>query len=59
MSALEASLPSLVGHAIRGLVILTRAGSDAFVLLPSDAYGRRWARATRPPAIGVQSYSNS
>ena len=51
MGALEASLPSLVENAIRGPIVLTRNGSDAFVVLPVDAYGRLWARAPRPPVI--------
>ena len=51
MGALEESLPSLVERAAGGPVILTRRGSDAFVLLPLDAYGRLWAQAPRPPVI--------
>jgi hypothetical protein len=51
MGALEASLPSLVDSATRGPIVLTRNGSDAFVVLPVDAYGRLWARAPRPPVI--------
>ena len=50
MGALGASLPSSVDRAIRGPVMLTRTGSDAFVLLPPDAHIRVWARAPRPPA---------
>ncbi len=51
MGALEESLPSLVDSAVRGPVVLTRNGSDAFVVLPLDAYGRLWAQAPRPPVI--------
>lgn len=51
MGALEESLPSLVESAAGGPVILTRRGSDAFVLLPLDAYCRLWAQAPRPPVI--------
>ena len=51
MGALEESLPSLVESAARGPVVLTRRGSDTFVLLPLDAYGRLWAQAPRPPVI--------
>ena len=51
MGALEESLPSLVDNAVRGPVVLTRHGSDAFVVLPMDAYGRLWAQAPRPPVI--------
>ena len=51
MGALEESLPSLVESAARGPLVLTRSGSDTFVLLPLDAYGRLWAQAPRPPVI--------
>ena len=51
MGALEASVPSLVDSAVRGPLVLTRNGADAFVLLPLDAYGRLWAQAPRPPVI--------
>ncbi len=49
MGALGASLPSLVGHAIRGPAMFTRAGSDFLVFL--DANGRLRAGASRPRAI--------
>ena len=51
MGALEESLPSLVDSAVRGPIVLTRGGSDAFVVLPVDAYSRLWGRAPRPPVI--------
>ena len=51
MGALEESLPTLVERAAWGPVVLTRRGSDAFVLLPLDAYARLWAQAPRPPVI--------
>src|SRR3712207_5895695 len=51
MGALDESLPSLVDSAVRGPIVLTRRGSDAFVLLPVDAYSRLWARAPRAPVI--------
>ena len=51
--ALEESLPSLVDSAVQGPVVLTRRGSDAFVMLPLDAYRRLWAQAPRPPVIDV------
>lgn len=51
MGALEESLPSLVDSAIRGPLVLTRNGSDTFVVMPLDAYTRLWARAPRPPVI--------
>ena len=55
MGALEASLPSLVDHAIRGPVILTRTGSDAFGFLPTGACSRPRARGPRPQAIDARS----
>ena len=51
MGTLEATLPTLVDSAVRGPLVLTRNGSDAFVLLPLDAYGRLWSQAPRPPVI--------
>jgi hypothetical protein len=51
MGALEESLPSLVDSAIQGPVVLTRRGSDAFVVLPLDAYRQLWGRMPRPPVI--------
>ena len=51
MGALEESLPSLVESAVRGPIVLTRRGSDTFVLLPLDAYSRLWAQAPRPPVV--------
>lgn len=53
MGALETSLPSLVESAVRGPLVLTRNGSDTFVVLPLDAYSRLWAQAPRPPVIDV------
>jgi hypothetical protein len=38
---------------VQGPVVLTRRGSDAFVMLPLDAYRRLWAQAPRPPVIDV------
>ena len=51
MGVLEESVPSLVDRAVRGPVVLTRHGTDAFVLLPLDVYRRLWAAAPRPPVI--------
>ena len=51
MGALEESVPSLVDRAVRGPLVLTRNGSDSFVVLPLDAYSRLWAQAPRPPVI--------
>jgi hypothetical protein len=59
MGALEESLPSLVERAVGGPVVLTRNGSDAFVLLPLDAYGRLWAQAPRPPVIDATTESGA
>lgn len=53
MGALEASVPSVVESAATGPIILTRNGSDAFVLLPLDAYNRLWSQAPRPPVIDM------
>jgi len=53
MGALETSLPSLVDRAVRGPIVLTRHGADAFVVMPLDAYRRLWAQAPRPPVIDV------
>ena len=53
MGTLEESVPSLVESAAGGPVVLTRGGSDAFVLLPLDAYRRLWTQAPRPPVIDV------
>jgi hypothetical protein len=55
MGALETSLPSLVDGAVRGPIVLTRHGSDAFVVMPLDAYRRLWAQSPRPPVIDVAS----
>lgn len=54
MSAVEVSVPGLVDRAVRGPVVLTRHGADAFVLLPLDAYRRLWVAAPRPPVIDVE-----
>ncbi len=51
MGVLEESVPTLVDHAVRGPVVLTRNGADAFVLLPLDVYRRLWAAVPRPPVI--------
>lgn len=51
MGALQESLPGLVESVARGPVVLTRQGSDTFVMLPLDAYCRLWAQAPRPPVI--------
>jgi hypothetical protein len=51
MRVLEESLPTLVDSALRGPIVLTRYGSDAFVVLPLDAFRRLWAQAPRPPVV--------
>lgn len=58
MGAIEASVPSLVDSAVRGPLVLTRNGADAFVLLPLDAYSRLWAQAPRPPVIDAVDEPN-
>ena len=59
MGAFGASLPSLVDNAIRGPVIPTRNGPNAFVSLPLGAHSHLWARAQRPPVIDAQSDPDS
>jgi hypothetical protein len=54
MRVLEESLPSLVDSALRGPIVLTRHGADAFVVLPLDAFRRLWAQAPRPPVIDAR-----
>ncbi|WP_135466410.1 type II toxin-antitoxin system Phd/YefM family antitoxin [Crenalkalicoccus roseus] len=54
LEALEAALPGLIDRMLRGPVVLTRHGRDAFVLLPLDAYRRLWLSAPRPPVIGAE-----
>lgn len=59
MGALEESLPSLVDRAVRGPLVLTRNGSDSFVVLPLDAYSRLWAQTPRPPVIDAVDEAGS
>ncbi|MDB5371759.1 MAG: Antitoxin [Belnapia sp.] len=56
LAEVEALVPTLVDQAIRGPLVLTRHGQEAFVLLPLDAYRRLWATAPRPPVIDAGSY---
>ena len=51
MAVLEVAVPTLVDSAVRGPVVLTRNGADAFVLLPLDVYRRFWSSVPRPPVI--------
>jgi hypothetical protein len=57
IATLEATLPSLVDGMVRGPVVLTRNGRDAFVMLPLDVYRRLWQSAPRPPVIDVEATS--
>ncbi|MBL6077153.1 type II toxin-antitoxin system Phd/YefM family antitoxin [Belnapia sp. T18] len=54
LTPVEDQLPSLVDQAVRGPVVLTRNGAEAFVLLPLDIYRRLWAAAPRPPVIEAE-----
>ncbi|WP_043335064.1 type II toxin-antitoxin system Phd/YefM family antitoxin [Belnapia moabensis] len=54
LTPVEEQLPSLVDQALRGPVVLTRNGAEAFVLLPLDIYRRLWAAAPRPPVIEAE-----
>src|SRR4051794_6166041 len=51
MATLEVSLPSLVDLAVRGPVVLTRHGREAFVLVPLDIWQRVWLSGQRPPLV--------
>ncbi|MCW8084830.1 hypothetical protein OF850_04255 [Roseococcus sp. MDT2-1-1] len=47
MTLMEQTLPQLVDAALRGPLVLTRNGQDAFVILPVDAFARLAAAAER------------
>ena len=51
MALLEAAVPKLVDMALRGPVVLTRHGSEAFALVPLDIWRRVWGATPRPPVI--------
>jgi hypothetical protein len=51
MSALETAVPKLVDAALRGPVVLTRHGREAFVLMPLDVWRRAWDASPRPPVL--------
>ncbi len=51
MSALETAVPKLVDAALRGPVVLTRHGREAFVLMPLDIWRRVWDSSRRPPVL--------
>lgn len=54
LAEVETLVPALVDQAVRGPVVLTRNGEEAFVLLPLDVYRRLWAAAPRPPVIDAE-----
>ncbi|RAI60405.1 type II toxin-antitoxin system Phd/YefM family antitoxin [Roseicella frigidaeris] len=51
MGVIEAAVPRLLDHAAGGPVVLTRHGTEAFVLLPLDIWRQVWAAVPRPPVI--------
>lgn len=51
MSVLETAVPKLVDAALRGPVVLTRHGREAFVLMPLDIWRRVWGSGRRPPVV--------
>jgi antitoxin (DNA-binding transcriptional repressor) of toxin-antitoxin stability system len=55
IAVLETSQPKLIDAALRGAVVLTRHGRDAFVLLPVDEFQTlaREAMARRIPSKRV------
>jgi len=55
MEALEEALPGFVDSMVRGPVVLTRHGREAFVLLPLDVYRRLWYSTPRPPVIEAKA----
>ena len=55
LTSIETLVPALVDQAIRGPLVLTRHGEEAFVMLPLDVYRRLWAAAPRPPVIDAAS----
>lgn len=50
----EAAIPALVDLAVRGPVVLTRHGHEAFVLLPLDIWRAVWGAAPRPPVLEMK-----
>lgn len=53
MTVLDETVPALIDRAVRGPVVLTRNGREAFVVLPLDIYRRLWRAAPRPPVVDV------
>jgi hypothetical protein len=51
MAVLETAVPELVDAILRGPVVLTRHGREAFVLLPLDVWRRVWNSTRRAPVI--------
>ena len=51
LDALAEAVPELMDRLVRGPIVLTRNGEDAFAVLPLDVYRRLWAAAPRPPVI--------
>ena len=51
MALLEAAVPKLVDSALRGPVVLTRHGREAFVLMPLDIWRQVWSSGRRPPVV--------
>ena len=59
LGPVEAAVPALVDQAIRGPVVLTRHGQEAFVLLPLDIYRRIWGAVPRPPVVDMPPAGDS
>lgn len=59
LATVETLVPALVDQAIRGPLVLTRHGEEAFVLLPLDIYRRLWAAAPRPPVIDAEPHATA
>ncbi len=51
MALLETAVPKLVDAALRGPVVLTRHGREAFVLMPLDMWRKVWGAERRPPVV--------
>jgi len=54
MALIETAMPKLIDHAVGGPVVLTRHGSEAYVLLPLDIWRRVWLAIARPPVIDAE-----
>jgi prevent-host-death family protein len=54
MAELETAVPKLLDLAVRGPVVLTRHGAEAFVVLPLDVWRRVWEAAPRPPVVTLR-----